>query len=213
MNPADSPRIDLDSLALLAARGEKKAETALFSSLRERFLAVAKRRVREDELEDVVQDALRIALTRYAERPGAGPVLPWGLTVLRNVIGNRYQARRREEGHVELNEEALVVDSPGYLAGVGENPLADHFGEQLRARVADAIRELGREHSRCAGIFRRILEGLDCDETPDEISRGAMETLQAGEPGVSRGNFYVVLHRCRARLRQLLDDAEPGATR
>ena len=87
------PDSSLDGLCAAALARDARAEAALFATLRERFLAVAKRRVREDDLEDLVQDALRIVHQKHGQRqPGPG-ILVWSLAVLRNVIGNYYQAK------------------------------------------------------------------------------------------------------------------------
>ena len=190
----------LDRLASEALAGRAGAESALFEGLRVRFLAVAKRRLREDELEDVVQDALGIVHSRYGERPSPTGILPWSYTVLRNVIGNRYQSRRREEGREEFREEVHSA-----FPGIEEGGLEE---AELRGRIARAIRAVGAENPRCGAIFRRILESLDGGGGAREISRRAREAVQDDVPGITSGNFYVILHRCRDRLRKALKSLE-----
>ena len=109
----------LDHLCDRALAGDGRCEAALFEALRVRFLPIAKRRVQTDHVEDVVQDTLKIVFAKYGERePGAG-ILVWGLTVLRNVIGNYYQSKQRERERLDFVEElpaaAAVVDD--MLAG------------------------------------------------------------------------------------------------
>ena len=58
----------LDYLSQRALTGDAGAEAELFNALRVRFLVIAKRRVREDSVEDVVQDALRIIHEKHQQR-------------------------------------------------------------------------------------------------------------------------------------------------
>jgi DNA-directed RNA polymerase specialized sigma24 family protein len=187
----------LDSLAEKSLAGDSSAQNALFSALRVRFLAVAKRRVREDEMEDVAQEALRIVHARYGERDPRAKILPWSFAVLRNVIGNYYQARARDERRAELREELKRE-----ISFAREN--ADAV--ELRARVARGIALLGSENPRCGVVLRRLLESLEAGGTSREVSNRLLKLLRRDFPGVNRGNFYVILHRCRARLREILEE-------
>jgi DNA-directed RNA polymerase specialized sigma24 family protein len=201
-NPSESARsaesTDLDGLAARAAAGDGSAAERLFDDLRERFDALAKRRVREDEREDCVQDALRIVHRKYRARPGGVAILPWSLTVLRHVIGNVYQRRTRAEQHEELQDEGPTVDF---------DPLAGVEADRLRTRVAIAVARLARDHPRCGVIFRAILDGLARGDGPDEVVRAALEAVHATEPELTPGNFHVILHRCRGRLHRALEGA------
>lgn len=188
---------DLDTLAARAAAGDGWAAERLFEDLRERFDALAKRRVREDEREDCVQDALRIVHRKYRARGGVA-ILPWSLVVLRHVIGNVYQRRARAERHAELPDDGPIVDF---------DPLAGVEADRLRARVAIAVARLEREHARCGDIFRAILEGLARGDGPEEVVHAALDSVRATEPELTLGNFHVILHRCRGRLRRALEGA------
>ena len=71
-----------------------------------------------DHAEDVVQDALRIVFDRYGEIKQGPGILVWGLTVLRNVIGNHYQARDRERERLDFVEEwpsGALIEERGLL--------------------------------------------------------------------------------------------------
>ncbi len=196
----------LDDLAVAAAQGDPRAEATLFASLRERFLQIAKWRVNEAQHEDIVQDALRIVHEKYAARPEGRGVLVWSLVVLRNVIGNHYQAERRDR-------ERGVADGMAVLERAAQEESIPALGDEgdaadLRERLMRAIAELGVRHPRCAGIFNRLLAGLAAEANRSEINDDLYEHLKQGDPELSRGSWHVILHRCRARLRNLLSDGE-----
>ncbi|MBT7310989.1 hypothetical protein HN843_04455, partial [bacterium] len=89
------PEIPIDSLRFRALDGDPIAEARLFEDLRVRFTDITKRRVQSDNIEDIVQDALKIVFTKYASLEKERGMLVWSLTILRNVIGNFYQSRQR----------------------------------------------------------------------------------------------------------------------
>ncbi len=191
----------LDELARLSADGDAVAEQELFERLRVRFLSIAKRRVRADDLEDVVQDALRTVHGKYGQRQAAPTMLTWSLAVLRNVIGNYYQRRQRRNGAEAFDEQRHVsVESAAAQAVVA--------GEETVAEALEAIARLARTDARCAIMFRRILESLELGGVPAEVSRRAMASMRAEFGDVSRGALYVALHRCRRRLREILRDMQ-----
>lgn len=194
----------LDNLHELALAGDPGARSALFDALRVRFLTLAKRRVQTDHAEDVVQDALRIVFDRYDKiKPGPG-ILIWGLTVLRNVIGNHYQARDRERERLDFVDE-LPRD-----AAASEDPLGETMLAQTTANLLAAIAELGRRFPRCARLFHGLLDSLEHGGTPNQVSSRALHLVQREDPTLTRGTFYTALHRCRAHLRAVMDHGQEG---
>jgi DNA-directed RNA polymerase specialized sigma24 family protein len=205
MSATDRSREALDAMARKACGGDREAESALFADLRVRFLQIAKRRVREEQCEDLVQDALAVVHAKYASRPPGRGVLIWCLAVLRNVIGNHYQAEKRRRGLIaEAGDEGRQAGGGGAESAAlpGEDDL------ELRGRLDAAIESLADRYPRCAEIFRLILEGLGGDAGPSEINAALLAHLRGSDPELSRGSFYVMLHRCRGRLRELLDPGE-----
>lgn len=206
MDEARSPASSLDALCDRAVAGDERAQTELFTTLRVRFLQVAKRRVHGDHLEDVVQDALKIILDKYHARTGDTGILVWSFTVLRNVIGNHYQARKRDVArttHVEdwqsFGPAAVIVD-----------PTRDRESAEFTGRLEDAVAALARKSPRCGKLFANLMESFRHGGGQREVSQRALEMAQHEDPGLSRNTFYVALHRCRAQLRALLD-AEEGS--
>ena len=206
MDQALSPNSSLDELCARSLSGDESARSELFSSLRVRFLQVAKRRVHGDHLEDVVQDALGIVLDKYRDRTGETGILIWSFTVLRNVIGNYYQSRKRDMErtmHVEdwqtFGSAAIVID-----------PTRDRETEEFTGRLEEAVAALARKSPRCGRLFANLLKSFQHGGGQREVSLHALELTRQEDPDMSRNTFYVALHRCRAQLRALLD-AEEGS--
>ncbi len=146
--------------------------------------------------EDLVQEALHIVLRKAVELRKTTNVLPWSLTVLRNVIGNHYQARRREGERMNTAENILdLVPDQGALPGEGSD---------LARAIEAALGTLARRFPRCGRMFEAILASLEQGGGANEISQRALETAQQAEPDLTRGSWYTALHRCRAQLRALM---------
>ncbi len=197
MNLADFPATALDELATGWLAGDPLCETQLFGNLRVRFLSIAKRRVQQDHLEDVVQDALQIVLRKGGEQQRTENVLVWSLTILRNVIGNHYQSRRRETERMVTTE--TVFDN---LADTTVRP--DQILE-VDSQLERALANLAERFPRCGRIFAGILASQELGGGPREVSQRALETVQREVPEMTRGGFYTALHRCRSQLRAILE--------
>ncbi len=206
MAAQEGDSLDLDGLAARAASGDAAAEGALFAALRERLEPVAKRRVREEEREDCVQEALRIVLRKYRSRPRGVGILPWSYAVLRRVVGNTYLRRERARSRTDATGDVDAVPDEEL------DPLAGREARQLRERIARAIRRIETEHARCATSLRALLAGWTRGDGADDVAREVLQMLQRQDASITRSNFHVILHRCRNRLRLALDalDAAGG---
>lgn len=148
-------------------------------NLRERFLAVATRRVPEDSVEDVVQDALSVVI----EKGGDQPDLAWSFQVLRNVIGNHYQKTRTRAR--ELHPEDV---GPG---SAPRSPLEALEDREFVDLVEASLGDLSGGDSDCARYLRALLHG----GSPASIAE--QEQLDAAV-------LYRRVYRCRGKLRMIL---------
>jgi DNA-directed RNA polymerase specialized sigma24 family protein len=196
---AANTKQSLDQLASAAAAGDQVSESLFFSYLNVRFSQIAKRRVRNDDAEDVVQDALRIVAERYGNRAEQVRTLAFSLTVLRNVIGNYYQKRERTDRGQPFDEglHGYYTDSP----------------DMVREQVKKALVILAEEAPRCGLIFEALLESLDLGGGSREVSGRLFEKLQSRLEGITRNAFHVALHRCRDRLRTILEELDHRGVR
>ncbi len=196
--------LSLDTLSERSLAGDPRAEAVLFESLRVRFLPIAKRRVQVDHAEDLVQDTLKIVFDRYGERNEGQGILVWGLTVLRNVIGNFYQAKGRENERLSFVEE-LPADAACEVDFLADTELA-----QTRETLMGAIASLAERFPRCGTIFHHLLSSLEYGGSPNEVSTRTLKLVQRDHPDMNRGRFYTALHRCRAQLRDILARMDKG---
>jgi len=200
MNSDTALAPSLDTLAAAWMAGDDRARDRLFADLHVRFSAIAKRRVQPGQDEDLVQEALHIVLRKAVELRKSENVLPWSLTILRNVIGNHYQARRWEGERMNTAENILdtVADPAAGPGGPGD----------LAPAIEAALEKLARRFPRCGRMFEAILRSLEQGGGSNEISQRAFDKAQKAEPGLTRGGWYTALHRCRAQLRTLMEQED-----
>lgn len=158
--------------------------------LRRRFLEVARRRVPETEVEDLVQEAMTTVLSRSSEIEHARlveglPPIAWCFTVLRNTIGNYYQRRQRSRN--DAGPEPLET-----LAS-GVDPAETFEQKELRARIHQAMRTLRSGDEQCWGFLSRLVDG-------------AKPRRLAQDTGLEEAVLYRRLYRCRQKFRRLLEE-------
>lgn len=157
---ANAPRAPVEGsdaeLVAKARAGAPGAEEALFRRHAPRMLGLARRLLgRDDEVEDLVQDAFLAALRSLRKLAEPEAFGPW----LNGIVVNRARnllRRRRMLGRLGLLRTESVTDDLPVAAGAPPDVAAE-----LR-RVADALRGLPPEE-RIALILRRV-EGCTVPE-------------------------------------------------
>jgi DNA-directed RNA polymerase specialized sigma24 family protein len=166
-----------------------RSEEWLFP-LRARFVAVARRRVEPDSVEDIVQEALRVVVERGLGGPGGAaldgkPPIAWCFQVLRNVIGNHYQRARVRSARLAPLESAAALADPA------RTPLEALEADEAARQVGRALAALDSTDAGCGRYLRRLAEGV----APGVVAR---------EERVAEAAFYRRLYRCREKLRERL---------
>lgn len=138
-----------------------------------------------NEADDLVQDTLERAMTRWHLRDADRPLRPWLFTVMHNLFVNRMESARLRH----------TVDLPDDLDLRWEPPA--HEG---RATISDVVAALGR----LAPELRELLV-LVCveDLSYEEAARVV---------GIPVGTVMSRLARARARLKEAMDET-PAAAR
>lgn len=152
--------------------------------LRQRYAEIAARRVPESAVDDVVQDAMGIVLSKglkEARNQGLNqPSVRWSFTVLRNVIGNYYQKRRE---HEQLDDLQLSDQRPDALAAL--------TSEERRQTIRSAVDELGQKRPNCAHWLWSLAQG----------EKAGPLALKAQ---LDRSAFYRKIYKCRLALAEIL---------
>jgi len=157
--------------------------------LRARFIEVAARRVGESDVEDVVQEAMRVVVEKRivpgGEVVGELPPMAWCFQVLRNTIGNHY-------GREDTRRRRLVAEEHS----ASEVAAPARFAEEMDSRetlrvIEDALVEMGRSDPQCGRYLMRLVD----DARPQAV---------AADEGLEPAVFYRRLYRCRQKLRGLL---------
>src|SRR5215471_6805609 len=169
---------ELDSLFAQARQGHEESKERVFSFLRSKILALAKYRVAE-AAEDAVQETLIIVHSRFSEFETLEILQAFTHQVLRNKIGNIYQARARKKP-VGLEEADLRYD-------IREEMEAS----ELDRIVFQCIDRLGENNPACREILSYLYHGLDTDEICARL-------------GINKSRLKVRTFRCRMALRDLL---------
>lgn len=168
----------MEELARKAVSGDPAAERELFEQLLERFRYLAKRRIGEEDCEDLAQEACATVFEKYRQEQFTVGFLAWAHGVLRMKIGNYLQKKRRKgEREAELVEE---VDTPSH-----------RVDPTLKRHLLDCLHELIRAGGQYARILNLAHQGFATAEVCARV-------------GITANNYYVTLSRGRSMLKDCL---------
>ncbi len=182
--------VPIDSLVLQqlfsrALGGDQTAETELFEHLFVRFVYLAKRRVGEEEAEDIAQDACTTILRKFRTETGVERFDIWAYGVLKRKIGNFYQRRDTRRKVMVGNGE---VDDMTGLIQTESNP-------EIRRILMVCLRKLIVSYPRYARILNLVYQGFSTDEVCRKLN-------------IKPGNVYVMLNRGRKLLSDCLEGGD-----
>ncbi|MBU1319384.1 MAG: RNA polymerase sigma factor [candidate division Zixibacteria bacterium] len=172
----------MDNRLVKALDGDEGAERELFQYLSVRFRTFAKRRVREDDAEDVAQQACLAVLRKYKTEKFTTGFEAWAYGVLKMEIRSHIRTRSdRAKRLVPITETDQIPET--------SFPEPD---SDLKMRLIDCLRSI-RKHSRS---YARALNLINQGYKREEICMRLR---------TNPGNFYVILSRGRRLLRVCLE--------
>lgn len=155
------------------------AYTETLTLLRKRLTYVARKRVPDEAVSDIVQETLAILFQKLPRlRPGV-EVLPYTFLILRKVIGNYYQRQKTmKKVHFDTEREA------------SHNPVPEMEGQIYLTEVMEKCAKVNGEF---AVIVKMVLDGYSLREIAREVGAPTIHAL------------YCKLYRGRRQLKEILD--------
>lgn len=168
---------DIESLYQSTVNGDKSAADRLFSELFLRFRIIVRKRIwKEDDAEDVVQEALKDISANYRTAKLQSPFAAWAYKVLLHKVWNYYRDKKMQSKRfVPLDE--LDIQGEGWVP----DPTLEH-------ELKKCLQKLIRVNARYARILVLIYQGF----SSGEICR-KME--------ISKANCYAILSRARSMIK------------
>jgi len=146
------------------------------------------------DADDYVQQACLRVLNKQAELGRKGvKILPYAITIVRNLAIDHHRARKRQKTDTGLDEQLE-------LARANVNPMGG-TGQGVSHHPADssvAINDIYRLIQKLPEYCREIMVMLSTEQTYNEIS----ESL-----GIQRSTIGTRALRCRKHLKKLMDGA------
>ena len=173
--------MSINTLYNEACRGEQGAEQRLFQGLTVRFRLFVYQRVwNEDDAQEIVQEALATVAQEYRKTEFQISFSAWAYKVLQNKISNYVRKKSFRDTVVQP-----VPGSEDDYAAWNPDP-------SLERKLLDCLREMSRANARYARILNFRYQGYDVEDICERLR-------------MKPNNFYVVLLRARAVLKQCLE--------
>lgn len=169
--------MDLQQTLTKARGGDESAREELFRYLHVRFSVVAKRRIGEQDAEDIVHDACVTVLEKYRSLAPDVQFEAWAYKVLRNKIGSYLR---------NLAVRHKAVDTTGRIDGIGSSRQPE-IDPELRMRLILCLRKVTRVYPDYARALNLVNLGYKTREICQRLN-------------VRPNHLYVMLHRCRSWL-------------
>lgn len=171
----------------------------------------AQSRVGEKALaEDLVQDTFLSAIKAVGKFGGKSSIRTWLTSILRNKIMDHFRKSWRSQSMTQLaefyeKEESDLFGDNGHWRADTQGAPADWQPEQLEA--TDRV-EFWQFFNQCSGkLPDRIRSIYLLREVDGEDTEVILEAS-----GISKANFWTIMHRARMAMRKCLEDNWLGAT-
>ncbi len=163
--------------------GEASAEEKLFEVLSERFLALTRKRIwNENKARDVVQETLLAIAANYKTAEFKAGFTAWAHRVLKNRILAHLKSERSR------TEKMSSFTDSHHISSALEDP-------DLRRRLIDCLKKIHKRNPRLARTINLQYQGYSVAEI---CSRMAINT----------NSLYIMLHRTRVMLKLCLKKGE-----
>lgn len=183
-------RTTIEKLYSLLQTGDLDSFDEAFSSIRQKIVRLAQKRLHREEVEDVVQQTLSTLWEKRTSVRDPDHLMPFIFLILRNKLGDTYRRKKlRKEIHVS---EPKVLNSL-------KNPTADTpelllEEKELGRILRDAIDICAAENGLWGKVLKLLQEGLSREEIQKQLGDIPMATV------------YTRIYRARRSLMKILRD-------
>lgn len=175
----------MKELIARALAGDRQAERQLFERLTVRFRYIAKRYIKDDDAEDIVQDACVTIIEKYKTQQYSSGFEAWAYGVLKMKIGNYLQklktVRKNIVDRQAMDSQAAAVSS--------------HEGIELKRMLIRCLKKIYNTHPHYARVLNLAHQGYSTDEI-------------CGMLQIKPNYMYVILNRGRKMLKKCLENDE-----
>jgi len=156
-------------------------ETVL-SLLQERIAYVARRRVPENAVQDIVQETLLVLLNKLPELDSGRDILAYTFRILRRVIGNYYQTEKTLRKHFQPQTFEPAA-----------HPFEKLDSEIYLDQILEKCRQVNGDYSK---IIKMVRDGYSIEEIAVETGCSSNQAL------------YNRIHRSRRLLKKIIAEEE-----
>jgi len=183
-------RSTIEKLYTLLQSGDLDSFGEAFIPIRQKIVRLAQKRLRREEVEDVVQQTLSTLWERRISIRDPDHLLPFIFQILRNKLGDTYRRKKlKNETHVSGPKvmdslQNPAVDTPELLLEEKE------LGRILR----DAIDICAAENGTWGKVLKLLQQGLSREEIQKELG------------GIPMATVYTRIYRARQSLMKILKE-------
>lgn len=176
--------INIESLHKQALDGDNTAENQLFSYLFLRFQVITRKRIwRNEDAEEVIQEALKEVSGNYKTADLHGPFAAWAYKVLLHKIWDYYRRKKRQSKYM-TSMENLELRSSKWVPD-----------PTLEGELQKCMQKLIQANSRYARLLTLIYQGYSVREICDKLD-------------ITKGNCYTILSRARSMIKYCLQTGD-----
>jgi len=176
--------MDLNTLHKLACGGDGDAENRLFRELTDIFRLYARHRIQDErDVEELVQDVLAVVAEKYGGVDFTASFAAWAYKIFENKLYSFYRKKQVRQGKMVPME------------GCDQNSLSYTPDPELKRRLVECLRKLGRVNNRYARILDLHFQGYSAQEIGTTL-------------GTSKNSVLITLSRARSKLKVCIEQGD-----
>jgi RNA polymerase sigma factor (sigma-70 family) len=187
---SEEQRTTIEKLFPLLQTDDLDSFGEAFSSIRQKIIKLAQKRLQRDEVEDVVQQTLSTLWEKRTSVRDPDHLMPFIFQILRNKLGDNYRRKKLRKG-IHVSEPKVLNSLKNPTADTPELLLEE---KELGKILRDAIEVCAAENGTWGKVLKLLQEGLSREEIQKELGDIPMTTV------------YTRIFRARQSLMKILKE-------